>query len=855
MVREARKILRKKVNIPLKLKIAALTSLLLLMTVGFYVAYATSIFKEEKAADIYLISVGNSTNLSDKVELIADKYLKLIGALAKTNASNINEELKRVTAVHPDLLGVSCLKGSDPTNPITHYQESDEVTQDSLKSLIDIDLKTLSSLPIGFIQFKRSSAPPFLNHFVLNAKNDFFACALHLSLDSLTELNRGNEQFESFIVNSDGKMFFNISKKAEYSEQTQEKYSQNMKSDSGVFKYKQNQESKIIAYAKVPSFDLYALTEIPEKKAFEASELLIKKSIYFGLALLSFALIFGILFSNSLTGALTYLSSAADAIAAGDFATPIDHSKATNDEVGSLNFTFENMRKKIVAYMEEMKEKYRLENEVKVAQIVQSSFFPQTSFSLYDTTLYGAYAPASECGGDWWGYIEQGSKVTVVICDATGHGVPAALLTAAAHSTVSNLKLESQKRYISPSEILSRLNQVVSLMNSSVQLTGFAFEVDGKSGEYKYSNASHQPALIFSQDLNDKVYSKGEILPLQESNGARLGESFDSTYHEISGILKLNDFVILYTDGILEFEREGKAFGQRNFFKHILDSLNDGANNPESLTRNFMLKFQDFQGNNPLQDDITFLAVSYNKSTSLAPVEIQNINDLENISNLDKIIISSLDNPTNIEKILIEKKIFHLIGKNSISINDEIEEINFFKNSSPVKHDYIFQTFLESNDQISFVTQTLIEEIEKRGISKINTANVAFVVEELLSNAFYHSIHNPEKNRAVKITSSDSPIEISAEVTDKTLAIYVESSTPNPGIETLLASIRRGQIEKSPRLDHGGAGLGLYLIFEHAHQFWIIEKNNKLGFRIVFERFNRNIQAEERITSFHYIKL
>lgn len=855
MVREARKILSRKVNIPLKLKIAALTSLLLLVTVGFYVAYATSIFKEEKAADIYLISVGNSTNLSGKFELIADKYLKLIGTFTKNNANSIEEELKRVMTVHPDLLGISCQKSNDPSNPIIHYQENEDVTLASLKNLIDLDLKTLSSLPIGHIQFTRSHIPPLLNHFVLNTKNEFYACALHLSLDSLAELNRSYEQLESYIVNGDGKMVFNISKKAEYTEKTQEFYSLNMKSNSGVFKHKQNQESKIIAYAKVPSFDLYALTEIPEKKAFEASELLIKKSIYFGLALLSFALIFGILFSNSLTGALTYLSSAADAIAAGDFATPIDHSKATNDEVGSLNFTFENMRKKIVAYMEEMKEKYRLENEVKVAQIVQSSFFPQTSFSLFNATLYGAYAPASECGGDWWGYIEQGNKVTVIICDATGHGVPAALLTAAAHSTVSNLKLESQKRYISPSEILNRLNQVVSLMNSSVQLTGFAFEVDGKTGEYKYSNASHQPALIFSKDQNEDAYSKGEILPLQESNGARLGESFDSLYQEITGVLKLNDFAILYTDGILEFEREGKAFGQRNFFKHILESLNNGATTPESLTNHFMSKFKEFQGDNALQDDITFLAVSYNNPQKNSYIEIENIDDLKSITNHENIVVSSLDNSTNIEKILIEKKIIHLIGKNSISINDELATIDFLKKSSQKKHEYIFQTFLESNDQISFVTKTLIEEIEKREISKVNTPNIAFVVEELLSNAFYHSIHNPDKNRGVKITSSDSPIEISAEVSDKTLAIYVESSTPNPGIENLLASIHRGQIEKSPRLDHGGAGLGLYLIFEHAHQFWIIEKNKKLGFRIVFERFNRNKQAEERITSFHYIKL
>lgn len=827
------------------------------MTVGFYLAYATSIFKEEKAADIYLISMGNSNNLSDKVEIIADKYLKLAEALAKLNSVTVNEELKRMTTIHQDLLGASCLLTTNIQTPITHYQETSDSSPEVLKNLIAQDLQLLRSMPIGLIQLQRSTMPPFSNHFILNAKKENYACAIHLSLESLGELNRNSDQLESFIMNNEGKIFFNISRKTDFDEKIQETYAQNIKANSGVFKVNINKESKIIAYSKVPSFDLYALTEIPEKKAFEASELLIKKSIYFGVALLSFALMFGILFSNSLTGALTYLTNAANTIAAGDFATPIDHTKATNDEVGSLNFTFENMRQKIVAYMEEMKEKYRLENEVKVAQIVQSSFFPQTSFSLFDSTLFGSYAPASECGGDWWGYLEQGSKVSVIICDATGHGVPAALLTAAAHSTVSNLKLESEKRYISPSEILTRLNQVVSLMNSTVQLTGFVLELDGKTGEYKYANASHQPGLVFSKSTQEteNLYTKNEIIPLQENTGARLGEAFASSYQENTGKLKENDFIILYTDGILEFERDGKAFGQRNFFKYILESLNSGLVSPESLTQNFLAQFQEFKGTSPLQDDITFLAISFKTSKENDYLEINDPQVINQISIKDKIIISSLPNLVNIEEILLKRKVPHLIGKNSLSKEDELKTIAQMAKGQCSTGTQIFQTFLESNDQIPFVAKTLLDEIEKREITKINSANVAFVVEELLSNAFYHSANNPEKNRGIKIISSDSPIEISSEVGEKYLAVYVEGPTINPGLESLLSSILRGQVEKSPRLDHGGAGLGLYLIYERAHQFWIIEKNNKLGFRIVFERFNRNIQSEERITSFHYIKL
>src|SRR5690606_11851732 len=101
-----------------------------------------------------------------------------------------------------------------------------------------------------------------------------------------------------------------------------------------------------------------------------------------------------------------------------------------HDEVGALSDSVNDMADKIVLYMEEMKEKARLENEVAVAQLVQSSFFPRSSLTSPDLQVFGHFEPASECGGDWWGIADHGDWRIFFIADATGHGVPAALLTA-----------------------------------------------------------------------------------------------------------------------------------------------------------------------------------------------------------------------------------------------------------------------------------------------------------------------------------------------------------------------------------------------------------------------------------------
>jgi sigma-B regulation protein RsbU (phosphoserine phosphatase) len=125
-----------------------------------------------------------------------------------------------------------------------------------------------------------------------------------------------------------------------------------------------------------------------------------------------------------------------------------------SDEVGALSDSINDMANKIVVFMEEMKEKARLENEVAVAQLVQASFFPEST-QLPDIT--GHMEPASECGGDWWGYFDHGDWRVVFIADATGHGVPAALLTATMNCCKTSLGyiLESKPDIVKqPDEIL-----------------------------------------------------------------------------------------------------------------------------------------------------------------------------------------------------------------------------------------------------------------------------------------------------------------------------------------------------------------------------------------------------------------
>lgn len=844
-------ILSIKINIPLKLKIVSLLSTLLLGVVGFYLYYALNIFKEDKAADIYALTLSHSQSLQEQLENIIQTQTSLIDSLNRLSEAGTNLEtvISNIVEENPTYLHLACL---GPGDSLVESSKKD-FEQFQLKENEITYLQNISS-DFSSVERKNSSSP----YLVFIKKINSLSCKIVSSLDILNSIDSTNEQLESYFINKQGNLFYNVSKKdmkqiSHLSKSTLDKFSKR----TGVTKLKINAIETIIAYAPLKNSTIIAITEVAESNAFSAARLLIKKSLYYGIAILSFSIIIGILFAQKITQSLQNLTTSAEIIASGNFYQ--ETAIVSNDEVGTLAKTFENMRLKIIQFMEEMKEKARLENEVKVAQLVQSSFFPEKLISQKNLSIFGAYEPASECGGDWWGYFEQKNKTTVIICDATGHGVPAALMTAAAHSTLNNIILDSKDKYISPSQVLSRLNKVVTMMQTTVQLTALVIEIDNETGELKYSNASHQPAYILRKDQTD-TYSKENVIPLLGENYSRIGEKPNSEYADQTFQLLKSDIIVLYTDGILEFTNGEKSYNQRNFIKSLINSSQ--FKDVSKFTNGVIADFNQFRQKHPLQDDITFIGIYYshnseNHTNSFLPGDIsiiQNLQDVNNLSPNEDIIVSHLNNKQNIEHIILNKKTNHLIGANSLKLELELNLIDLYKEDPFAPTAVIFyQKEIVTNLEIPTITNEVIERIKKSDSSGINLPHVHLIIEELLSNAFYHLPSNLNHLRGVEIQSPD-PIIITLEITQDYLNILIDSPSKESVKEQIVKSIFRGQSEKSPLQQNGGAGLGLYLIYEKAHQMWIIETNDRLGIRIVLERFSRNLHSEERITSFHYIK-
>ena len=198
--------------------------------------------------------------------------------------------------------------------------------------------------------------------------------------------------------------------------------------------------------------------------------------------------------------------------------------------------------------------------------------------------------PAKEVGGDFFDYYElNDDEVVIVIGDASGKGVPAAILAMITQVIVKQL-IQTE---LDPSKVLYSLNNQLCEKNSeSMFLTLWLGVYNKTTGKLTFSNAGHNPPLI-NED--------GKFRYLNIDSGIVLGimEDFDYINEEIT----LTDEIVVYTDGITDANNEeNEMYGEDrllNFFNEF-KSDNDPIRPLLSDIHNFTKGAEQF-------DDMTLL--------------------------------------------------------------------------------------------------------------------------------------------------------------------------------------------------------------------------------------------------------
>jgi len=192
------------------------------------------------------------------------------------------------------------------------------------------------------------------------------------------------------------------------------------------------------------------------------------------------------------------------------------------------------------------------EQELRLARSIQRASLPEEVPELEGWQISPYYQPAREVGGDFYDFhfLTEG-RVGIVVGDATGHGVPAALVMS---TTCGMLQLAAQELgSSSPGEVLSRVNETLfTRIPSNMFVTCFYCILDPESASLSYANAGHDLPYL---------WNSGECEELR-ARGMPLGLMPQMSYEENEIVLNAGDSTLFYTDGLVEaHDHKGEMFG------------------------------------------------------------------------------------------------------------------------------------------------------------------------------------------------------------------------------------------------------------------------------------------------------
>lgn len=290
----------------------------------------------------------------------------------------------------------------------------------------------------------------------------------------------------------------------------------------------------------------------------EFASVIIPSSLGWLCLMLPIGLVFGVLTTRGLVRRIERLAGATARFSDGDTSIRVPVRQA--DEIGQLERQFNQMAEQIVENFAQREalaeqsarreERARIEQEMQSAHYIQKSLLPSESPDIPGWQINTCYRPAREVGGDFYDFLKlPDGRIGIIIGDATGKGIPSALIMATTCAMLRAAAPSSQ----SPGSVLALVNNLL-LQNipSGTFTTCFYAILDPSTGRIRYANAGHNLPYL-AQD--------GEILELR-AVGMPLGLMPDQEYEEHDLTVSSGDCALFYTDGLVETHSpQGEMFG------------------------------------------------------------------------------------------------------------------------------------------------------------------------------------------------------------------------------------------------------------------------------------------------------
>ena len=250
-----------------------------------------------------------------------------------------------------------------------------------------------------------------------------------------------------------------------------------------------------------------------------------------------------------------------------------------------------------------------IEKEIDIARRIQLSNLPENLCAPPGLEIAARYSPMSAVAGDFYDIrVTDETGVGILIADVSGHGVGAALI-----GSMLKIAFASQAENLSdPARVLTQINRILQGKMEESFVTAFSLFIDLTSGTLRYAGAGHPPPLLWSSSKR----SLGRL----SSGGTVLGPFPDTVYENADLSLAKDDWLVLYTDGIIETRtKAGELFGERRLGEFIETHAHESAERAADELMKHLAAWSGKSGESSLDDDLTLIILKMSSGPASRP--------------------------------------------------------------------------------------------------------------------------------------------------------------------------------------------------------------------------------------------
>jgi sigma-B regulation protein RsbU (phosphoserine phosphatase) len=316
----------------------------------------------------------------------------------------------------------------------------------------------------------------------------------------------------------------------------------------------------------------------------------------------------GLALARTITTSVDELFTGTERVKSGNFEQRI--AVRSDDQLGYLATSFNDMTGRIQDLLIEQDEKRRLEQELQIARDIQMSLLPQGALRAPGMSVAAFCAPAREVGGDYYDFLSLADgRVGLLIADVSGKGTSAALYMA----ELKGLMLSLTRIHSSPRALLIEANEIIKYhLDSRSFITMTYAVIDRAAGTLTCARAGHTPFMRITRSgegaaIVDVLAPDGMVLGLNLDRGERFAHCLEELTLPIAG----GDMFFFFTDGVSEaMDPEGACFGETRLSLFLVE--NAGLT-PEALRDRLVREVASFVQGQPQHDDITMVILRINE--------------------------------------------------------------------------------------------------------------------------------------------------------------------------------------------------------------------------------------------------